>query len=516
MSFLHTEFRLHKQTVVLFLIIGLLAVYGTWLLAYSTPFGLGLNDDLIAYIAGARSILSGNGYREAWLVSNGPVTHFPPGYPVVLAAIGYVTGLDPVRGARALSGVLFGLNTALTGWLGFRMTQNRATGILAASLTLLSNSLLHIHARAMSEPLYLTLLLIGFIFLDVFFQKPRTQILILLGIVLGWAYLARYAALALLATMATTLLVLQSNWQKRITTAAILVASAIPWVLAWSIRNRIVGGTFTNRVLGWHPISIDNWNLGVSTFAQFLVPVNSWRKNLASIPGIYEVLLLGIGFTLLVWVLHKSYLWLLRPSREDMPNPLTLTNGLFIVVYLFALVTTMTLFDPATKFQVRILSPTYIPLILLFVTFGNWLWNRKGKTIRSLILLVGVGFVGMFAYGQSITVQNLRRGGTVFASERWADSEAIADLNKLPEDVLILSDEPGLVYLYTGRPSGALPDAILDGSRLKSIILDGKVVLALFSVNTVDAETLKYYYDLGRGLYLHDYSSVWIFGAFPE
>ena len=69
-----------KQTLAFFLVIGLFAVGGIWLLLYSTPKGLGLNDDSIAYIAGARSIMSGNGYREAWLASNGPWMRWGSGY----------------------------------------------------------------------------------------------------------------------------------------------------------------------------------------------------------------------------------------------------------------------------------------------------------------------------------------------------------------------------------------------------------------------------------------------------
>ena len=130
------KFNLDKQTVVFFLTVGLLAVSGVWLLASSTPEGLGINDDSIAYIAGARSILDGNGYREAWLASNGPVTHFPPGYPAVLAFIGFITGLDPLRGARALNGLLFGLNIVLTGWVGWRMTGSRIAGISCCRINL--------------------------------------------------------------------------------------------------------------------------------------------------------------------------------------------------------------------------------------------------------------------------------------------------------------------------------------------------------------------------------------------
>jgi 4-amino-4-deoxy-L-arabinose transferase-like glycosyltransferase len=516
MLFPQKKFRLDKRTVFFFSTLFLLSACGVWLLVYSTPFGLGLNDDSVAYIAGARSILSGNGYREAWLASNGPVTHFPPGYPVVLAVIGFLTGLDPLRGARAVGGLLFGLNIALTGWLGYRMTQRQLTGILAAALTLLSSSLLQIHARAMSEPLYLSLMLLGFILLDIYFQHPRARILILLGVVLGWAYLARYAAIALLVTMVAVLLILHRDWRVRIKSASILLASSIPWILLWSIRNRIVGGSFTNRVLGWHPITLENWGLGVSTFAEFFVPITRWRRNLAGIPGILEGFLLLVGILLLIWVLSEGIPHFLRPSRKGMPPVLPFANALYVIVYMSVLVATMTLFDPATKFQVRILSPIYISIILLILALGIWLWKGSGLLAKPVIFLAVVGFAAMFAFGQSREVQNLRRGGGVFANERWADSEAIVALKKLPEQVLILSNEPGLVYLYAGRPSGVLPKTEAGIANIRPFVLDGEIVLALFNVNTVDSYTLEYYYRLGEGLYLTDYSNAWIFSAFPK
>ena len=64
------------------------AAAGVALVLHATPEGLALTDDSIAYIAGARSMLAGDGYREAWLASDGPVTHFPPGYPSALAFLG--------------------------------------------------------------------------------------------------------------------------------------------------------------------------------------------------------------------------------------------------------------------------------------------------------------------------------------------------------------------------------------------------------------------------------------------
>lgn len=510
------KLNLDKQTVIFFLVIGLLALGGIWLLLYSTPEGLGLNDDAIAYIAGARSIMNGNGYREAWLASNGPVTHFPPGFPGVLALIGFVTGLDPLRGARALNGLLFGFSVVLTGWLGWRMTRSRVAGILVAALALLNSSFLYIHTRAMSEPLYIFLMLLSFLLLDYYFEHSKGYFLVSLGFVLGWAYLARYAALSLLATVIAVLLILHESWRERWKSVSILALSALPWIIGWSIRNRVAGGSFTNRVLGWHPVNLENWGLGVKTFTEFLVPLGSLRATIKRIPASFEIILISIGFALLVWVLYEGLPRLFRPAQAARLPVLSFTNALYIIAYLSILVLTMSLFDPATKFQVRILSPTYLSLLLLLMALGVWLWQKNNAVLKPIVFVCALGILGMFAYGQLESVQNLRKGGDGFASEKWYASEAFTALDQIPPGVLILSNEPGVVYLYTGRPSGVLPDEEPGISTIKQAVLDGKIAIVLFHVNKTDDSTLDYYYELGSGLYQKDLSNTWLFTAFPK
>ena len=141
-----------KPPLASILTLVLLAVSGTFLILYATPQGMGLSDDSIAYIAGARSILSGEGYREAWLASNQPVTHFPPGFSSVLALVG-LSGLDPLRGTRFVNSLIFGANIFLLGLIGWRMTRSKVAGILLAVLFLVNGQLFRVHATAMSEPL---------------------------------------------------------------------------------------------------------------------------------------------------------------------------------------------------------------------------------------------------------------------------------------------------------------------------------------------------------------------------
>lgn len=515
------DFHFDRLTLLYVLVLSLLAICGTWLLLYSTPRGLGLNDDSIAYIAAARSLMSGQGFREAWLISNKPMIHFPPGFPGILAFIGVVSGLDPLRGARAFNAILFGLNVGLTGWLGWRMTGSRILSLIVAALTLFSSSLLYVHSRAMSEPLYIFLTLLSFSLLDLYLERSRknsiqTLTLILLGAVLGWAYLARYAALSLFATVFAALLILHNDWRKRIQSILTLTLSTLPWIVAWSIRNRIVGGSYTNRRMGWHPITLENWNLAVDTLAEFFIPLDMWRRQILRLPGVIESLLIVIGLGLLVWVLIKGLPRLFRPSQTQTFASLTFTNALYIIGYLTLLITTMTLFDPATKFQVRILSPIYISLLLLLTVIGHWLWQRKALIRRSVVVLSTLGLLTMFSYSQYIFVEDFREDGGTFAKEKWSDLEALDAIQKLPEDTMILTNEPGVVYLYTGRPSGVLPKTEPGISGIKPDVLAGDVVIVLFRVNRVDQDTFNYYLELGYGLFQTDYSNTWIFSAVPK
>ena len=505
--------RLDKRAALFLLTLGLLTGCGIWLLRYSTPYGLGLNDDSIAYIAGARSIMDGQGYRNAWLVSNEPVVHFPPGFPAVLALIGIATGLDPVRGAHALNELLFGLNIGLTGWLAWRMTRSRVAGIVSAALVLLNSSLLYIHTRAMSEPLYIFLMLVSFVLLDLYFKQQKKYYLILLGIILGWAYLARYAALSLLATILALMLILHGDWRKRISGFLLVAASSLPWVIAWSIRNRVMGGTFTNRVLSWHPITPENWMLAEETLSEFLIPVSRWRRIIPD--SLHIVVLLLIALVILVWVLYKGIPRLFKPIQVSMPDVLPLANGLYTIAYLLALIATMTMFDIATKFQVRILSPIYISIILLAAASAAWLWRNKHRAWKPVITLAAVALLGMYAYGQYQAVPKVQNDPG-FAGIGWQNSKAIAALKEYSPEVLILTNEPGLVYFHTGRPTGVLPPAGTDMTELKQAVLDGKIVIAIFRINQDYENREGYYYEIGTGLYRTDFSRTWIFTAFPK
>ena len=476
-----------RPRLAAFLSLSLLAIIGTFLILIATPEGLGLSDDSIAYIAGARSILAGQGYREAWLASNQPVTHFPPGFSSALAFIG-LFDLDPLRGARFLNALLFGLNAFLLGTLGWRMTKSLPAGLILAVLFVSNSSLLHVHAAAMSEPLFIFLSLLAFWMFDLFWERDAHWLwLFLCAGFTGMAYLTRYAGLALIAAFIVALIVLHDNWQKRFKSVSIFIVSVLPWMAGWAIRNKLVAENSTNRVFLWHPITADNISLGVRTFAGFLVPVEAWKRELSKTPGFFETVLSILGLILFVWIVLIAMKRLLQSSIPR-PEIISFTNGLYIFSYLASIVASMTLFDASTKFKLRILSPIYVGLLILLVAAGTWLWGKR----REVTVLLSVIILGLSSYDQSIAIAELMKGGTGYASFQWYDSKAMSFLRGLPADIAIYTNEPGAVYLYTGRGCYVLPntfDPVTGAPRsgfeegvgiLQADILNGKAVLALF------------------------------------
>lgn len=442
------------------LALGLIALIGVVLIIRSNPDGLGLSDDSIAYIAGARSMVAGDGYREAWLASNGPVTHFPPAFPTVLAFFG-ILGIDPLRAARWVNALLFGLNAGLLGILAWRMRRSLVAGLILAALFVANGEMFQVHAVTMSEPLFIFLSLLSFWMFDLYFERDYHWLwLIACGVFVGLAYLTRYAGLALVATFVVALLILHTDWRKRLTSIGIFLASFIPWALGWSLRNRVEAGNATNRAFAWHPLTSENINPGIRVFSEFFIPIEPWRREIAKQTWIIDamiVLVLGVVF---VWVVLTAWKHLSkRQPLTPIPSPLgreviSFTTGLYIFAYLASIVSSMLMFDAATKFKLRILSPVLVSLLILLIPLGAWLWNRRRETLIVLTVL----FLGLSIYKQTLTVSTWAKSGRGYASFQWYDSKAMRFLRDLPADVMIFTNEPGAVYLYTGRGCYVLPD----------------------------------------------------------
>jgi hypothetical protein len=126
--------------------------------------------------------------------------------------------------------------------------------------------------------------------------------------------------------------------------------------------------------------------------------------------------------------------------------------------------------------------------LIMLVALGIWVRSKRREVVVVLTILV----LGLSIYKQSITVNTWASTELGYASFQWYDSKAMAFLRELPQDVMIYTNEPGAVYLYTGRGGYVLPNRVDSATMqvhtnfekgvavMQADINQGKAVLAIF------------------------------------
>lgn len=430
--------------------------------------------------------------------------------------------------------------------------------------------MLRLHTDAMSEPLYIFLTLVAFLLFSrysyLFFELRDNQTrlapsikyfdhpnmwLVLAGCITGLAYLTRYAGLANAAAFIVLLLLVHNDWRSRLTSVGIFLASFLPWLIAWSVRNRLLGGTTTNRALELHPITRENLEIAKYNISEFLVPIESWRRTLFNTPGFFEALILLVSLGGIILLVHAC-IKMVRRTPHTQSDIISLLIGLYAMSYVSSVIFSMNFFDASTKFRLRILAPLYA-CVLFFLVYGAfWLirtqakqnpratkqkpnkriaFNSKNEETKNtrlwswFIYAVGFLWIGLSVIDTTQVVSALRKGAEGYASFQWYDSKAMEFLRNVSLDLKIYTNEPGAVYLYTNRGGYVLPtrfDPVTAQARPGFIegvaivhkdVLSGRAMLALFDGGETQAEDTAI---LTEGLYLaHKSSGDAIYSAAP-
>jgi len=475
-----------KRQYAFVLVLGLLAGLGAWLLKISTPFGLGLTDDAISYIAASRAMLAGKGFTRIWLASGEkPITHWPPLFSALIAIPSFILSIDPYRGARVVNILIYGLNTALLTWLGWRMTRSYLAGIFLGLLSLSNGILLSMNAYALSEPLYITLTLLVFLTFARYLENEKKTWLILAGFLTGLAYLTRYVGLSILATLLVAIFVLRPTWKKRFSASFIYLLGALPPILLWMGRNKLLSGKATNRVMAWHPVTEQNILRGINETTQFLIPVEGWWEKLAQIPYFFNSLILLILAGLFFWVIKKSWRAFFKPNSER-PEPISLLIGIYILGYLGSLLFSLSFFDGSTPLNHRILTPLYFSLLILLPAIGMWVWRKENRSARVVVVLSAIFLLSISTLTQVKTVHTLQEGAQGFASWRWRENVVMDAIRELPKDMPLYTNQPPAVYFWTDHPAFILPGSDEAISKINAEIAKGNAAFAFFPHGTFE------------------------------
>ncbi len=277
----------------------------------ATGKGLYVSPDAVFYVGTARNWLDGRGFTPPAGVP--PLEHFPPGFTVVLAALGRL-GLDPLTGARVVNALSLAAIVALVGLVVRSRTGSVPAALVASVLAAAAVDLLALSGSALSEPLFILLAVAGLVALGAYLDQPRPALLAGASALVAAAFLTRYVGIALVIAGVAGLL-----WRRRWLAAGVFGAATVAPVALWLLW---ADGGAGDRSVAFHMFGADYLGQAVRPLARWVVP---WPGPPAGF--VLAVLVVAAGVvvaqrvpaTPLTWLLVAfTVAYLVRASRQPL------------------------------------------------------------------------------------------------------------------------------------------------------------------------------------------------------
>ena len=419
---------------------------------YTAYSGIGVSPDSIMYASAARSLVD----EGALITFNGlPLVDFPVFYPSFLAAIMFVTGVDPFTYGPILNGLMFGGLLYLCGWIMQRFTATtHLYKCLALIAIMLSPALLQIYTYLWSETLFI---LLSLVFMAVFRKYMLTREikwLLLAALIAAISTITRYAGVTIIGTGGFLLLFDRNLELKRKLLHIVyygLVACSL--LVLNLLRNVLITKTMTGpREPSITPFSENLYYFG-TVMAEWLHIDTIYYQQVSSSLG-WVILLAMTG--MLVYQLLRGRM----SSYENIALSFGLIYGLFIIV--------SSTFSRYERINPRLLSPMVIPLIWsltawVLTAFRNVRFDRqKKKVINWAFGLVMVVFIANEAYADGDRYHDQKDyGNPGYTDDTWNHSKFVTFLenNKhiYKPGIPIFSDANEAAYFTSGIRCKNLP-----------------------------------------------------------
>jgi hypothetical protein len=422
-------------------VVGALALAAGLAVLDSRPVGV-VHDDAM-YVILARSLASGQGYRYLNLPGAPEATHFPPGYPALLAAVSWIAPAFPASVVvfKALNALFLAAAAVLVARFAATRAMGRGWALALGAASAVSVPLLVLGSMVMSEPLFLALLLALLPALESFVERPSSaRKALLLGAALAACTLVRSHGIVLLPAV---LLVLAAH--RRWRAAGLIAVAAIGCLLPWQLWSAAHSGQLPAPLLGNYDTYASWWLRGLRVMGISMIPETLGRtipETLGMLGILFSPMRASAARTatvLVLGVLAGTGAWTLW---RRMPVTLLFLAGYAAIVLIWP-------FNPS-----RFVWGVW-PLLLLLVMAGAYAALSQPSRIAPparLALLASFAWVAVgYAAYESRGIR-----GSWWSSIARANTARIAPAvqwaleNTAPSDVLAAEDE-GAMYLYTGR-----------------------------------------------------------------
>lgn len=420
----------------------LVVLVGAATLLSAWPVGV-FEDDGI-YVVLAKSLATGQGYRYLNLPGEPVAAHYPPGFPLMLAALWTLWPAFPENVALfKLANVILLAVAAVAGYhfASKECALPRPAAAAVAIAGALGVPALILAAMVLSETLFLALLLPSLIASERMIRAPTVRRAVEVGVLCGLLALVRSLGVALLLS---TLLALGSRraWRPAAVVAGAALALLVPWKL-WVTEH---AGALPAALQGKYGTYGLWFSDGLQEGLGFLAAV-LWRNMqelFAMVAVLFGVLpwlpvrvvaVVGVALLLIAGTVH------LLPRVPVLIGFLTLYLGV-VLVWPFS--------------PLRFIWGIWLPLAIVIAAgvraVGDWTPRSSGAHAARAVALgaVAIALVGHVRYtGRGYLSrwwESIPRHGAEQAAPlvRWITAST------RPGNILA-SDHELLVYLYTGR-----------------------------------------------------------------
>lgn len=393
---------------------------GVLMLSRLASEGLGVSPDSVHYFSAAESILAGQG-PVVTFGGSAPeiISWWPPGYPYALALSGYAAG-TVASGAVLLNMVLLASSCLAAYALAREIAGPGIGSALAPLAMILSYRVTGAHTWMLSEPLFLTLILLHVVAAAAAVRRNSTTLILVASTLAGLSATVRYVGVA--AAFALVLMVAYTRPLRRWHNLAAAVAPSL--LLAYF--SLTYGGS-ARRGLIWSPPTATDW-------ASFFSTVSGWVSPLlAGRPAIFT----SAAFALVAALAATALLAGPDPARYAALTALSLTGATLV---------SRVILDAAIVFYWRMFLPEQALVAVLAIALSA-LAAKHHPALRAaapaVALVLSVGYlthppVGGVGYRDS--------GGHPVVE--WTLAHA---------DSQVCSNSADLAHYHTGQPVRYLP-----------------------------------------------------------
>jgi hypothetical protein len=428
-------------------------------------YGPAVTVDSTNYLAAAESLRAGEGLRT---VFGTPYTFWPPLFPLVLSVPARAGSLEPIAVARLVNATAFGLTVALAGELFASTLRSPALAALATASLALSPTLLEAAVTALSEPLYVLLLLALALSGARYGRDPAPSRLVVPTILAALCGLQRYAGVSAIAAGAILIASGPAGLPLRVRAgrAGRFAFYALLPLALWGIRNAWLtaqpvgdrGGAVATPISHLHVIADS---------------VSAWVLPPEVPPGIRSALVLPA-----VVILG----WLGSGARGAGAQYVMLVH---VPVYLlFVLALAFTTAIPSVND--RLLVPVALALHLSAwtgadVLLHRWRVRAAGARRRTVLLpaVLGVAMLVQIAPARRAAINMaswIGDGAGSFSTTLWQESGIARWLARERLAGRVLSNCPWAVWLYSRTRCEFLPVGPAATARLKLLVAAGTPV----------------------------------------